>query len=137
METKSDSVGSILKVFREELKNDYNGEEINQFLYMLFNEWKGWNRAQVQLNLEKLFSKGEVARFYLALDDLKKHKPIQYIIGRTYFYGLELAVTPDVLIPRPETEELVDLIIRKTQIKNMRNFQSWILEQVQDALQLP
>jgi len=118
MENKSDSVGSILKIFRKELKNDYDGKEVNQFLYMLFDEWKGWNRAQIQLNLEELFSKKEVTRFRLALEELKRHKPIQYIIGRTYFYGLELVVTPDVLIPRPETEELVDIIIKENANNN-------------------
>ena len=113
MENKTISVGSILKIFQEELKNDYDEKEIRKFLYMLFDEWKGWNRANILLNHEELFSGEEVTRFYLALEDLKRHKPIQYIIGMAYFHEMKLVVTPDVLIPRPETEELVDIIVKE------------------------
>jgi release factor glutamine methyltransferase len=122
MENEQNSVRSILKIFREELKKDYDDKEINQFLYILFKEWKGWNRAQVQLNLEETIQEEEVERFHLSLEELKRHKPIQYIIGRTYFHGMELYVTPDVLIPRPETEELVDLIIRENKLKKQKKF---------------
>lgn len=44
---------------------------------------------------------------------LQQHEPLQYVLGCTHFYGLELEVTPAVLIPRPETEELVDLVVRE------------------------
>jgi release factor glutamine methyltransferase len=122
MENKTISVGSILKIFREELKNDYDEKEIKKFLYMLFDEWKGWNRANILLHHEELFSKEEVTRFYLTLEELKRHKPIQYIIGTAYFHDLKLVVTPAVLIPRPETEELVDIIIRENASKKHEEF---------------
>jgi release factor glutamine methyltransferase len=113
METESNSVISILKTFRNELNNENDGREINQFLYLLFDAWKGWNRTQIQLNQEEILSNQEVTRFHSALAKLKRHEPIQYITGRTYFLGLELMVNPDVLIPRPETEELVEKIIKE------------------------
>jgi release factor glutamine methyltransferase len=122
MENKPVSVSSILKIFQQELSKKYDGKEIRQFSYLLFDEWKGWNKARVHLNLEELLSESEVARFCLALEELKKHKPIQYIIGRTYFLGLELVVTPAVLIPRPETEELVDIIIRENTARKHDEF---------------
>jgi release factor glutamine methyltransferase len=122
MENKPDSVRSVLKAFQEELYKDYDGKEIRQFLYILFDEWKGWSKARVHLNQEELLSKKEVARFYLALEELKKHKPIQYITGRTYFHGLELLVAPAVLIPRPETEELVEIIIRENTNRKHEEF---------------
>ena len=46
------------------------------------------------------------------LSQLKLQKPIQYIIGETEFFGINLRITPDVLIPRPETEELVDWVVK-------------------------
>ena len=113
MENKPISVNLILRIFQDELKKDYDLREIKQFIYILFDEWKGWNRAQVQINQEEILTEEEVSLFHLALEELKRYKPIQYIIGQAHFHGLKLVVTPDVLIPRPETEELVDLIIRE------------------------
>jgi release factor glutamine methyltransferase len=126
MENKPNSVGSLLKFFHQELKNHYDGREINQFLHILFDEWKGWNRALVHINQEEIFSKEEVTWFQLALEELKRDKPIQYITGSTHFHGLKLVVTPDVLIPRPETEELVDLIIKEN--TNKKNGELTILD---------
>jgi release factor glutamine methyltransferase len=126
MENQSISVGSVFNLFRAELKNTYDNKEIDQFLNILFLEWKGWNRAVVRLNFGKLLSIEETAGFYNALEGLKSEKPIQYITGKTYFLDLELLVTPDVLIPRPETEELADLIIKEQII--YRNKESSILD---------
>jgi release factor glutamine methyltransferase len=113
MENKPETVGSLLRIFQAELKNTYNDKEIKQLIVLLLHEWKGWNKAQVQLNRGELLSKVEIDKLCLALKELKRYKPIQYITGRTYFHDLELLVTPDVLIPRPETEELVDMIIKE------------------------
>ncbi|GHT08548.1 release factor glutamine methyltransferase [Bacteroidia bacterium] len=57
-------------------------------------------------------SANEVAEIEKIVGELKKNRPIQYILGETEFYGLKLAVDENVLIPRPETEELVDLILQ-------------------------
>jgi release factor glutamine methyltransferase len=122
VENKPNTVSSILQVFRAELKNDYDEKEIRQFLNILFNEWLGWNRARVLLNQDEKLSEEEVSRFLLALEDLKIHKPIQYITGRIHFLDLDLLVTPDVLIPRPETEELVHMIIKENKSKQHEEF---------------
>jgi len=55
MEIGSASVKSIIDLFREELKNDYDEREINQFVLILFNEFMGWSRLQMQLNYKNLF----------------------------------------------------------------------------------
>ena len=56
MEIRTVSVKSIMDLFREELKNDYDERDINQFVFILFNEWKGWSRMQIQLNYGKFLS---------------------------------------------------------------------------------
>lgn len=66
----------------------------------------------MSLEPEFTLTKSETETFFNVLNDLKKQKPIQYIIGETEFYGLTFKLNKDVLIPRPETEELVDWIIR-------------------------
>jgi release factor glutamine methyltransferase len=119
MEIGSASVKSIIDLFREELKNDYDEREINQFVLILFNEFMGWSRLQMQLNYKKSLSEKAVAEFHNALVKLKNHAPVQYITGKTHFYDLQLTVNPDVFIPRPETEELMDIIIKEnTHSKN-------------------
>jgi len=54
---------------------------------------------------------GKVAAVVEVVERLKTGEPMQYIVGRTEFHGLMLKVTPDVLIPRPETEELVEWVL--------------------------
>lgn len=70
---------------------------------------------QVALNLYKPISGKKVQKFEDAIQRLKNHEPIQYIIGHTEFYGLPIKVTPNTLIPRPETEELVQWVLNTVQ----------------------
>jgi len=58
-------------------------------------------------------SESELLKFHFAIKRLFKSEPIQYILGETLFHGLRLEVNPKVLIPRPETEELVNMVIRE------------------------
>ena len=107
MKNKPVSVKEIIEEFRDQLIHQYGEKEVMQFLYLLFDSWKGWTKAQVHLEKSHELKVEEVARFDSALDKLKKNNPIQYIIGETCFHGIRLKVNPDVMIPRPETEELV------------------------------
>ena len=111
MENKQASVKIIINKFRDELAGKYNNEEILQFTYILFEEWMGWSRADVHLNSQNLLKEFEVQSFLKALKELNNNRPIQYITGRTHFLDTEIKVCEGVLIPRPETEELVQLIM--------------------------
>jgi len=82
-------------------------------MYRLFDHYLDWSKADVHLNKTTLLDEQNQLIFEDALERLQQSVPIQYIIGITQFIGLRLIVTPDVLIPRPETEELATLILRE------------------------
>lgn len=102
----------IQNTFHQELKAIYPKEEIDSFFYMLIDEYYNVSRIQLAINSEISIDNVEVVLNALQL--LKKEKPIQYILGKTEFYGLNFKVNDNVLIPRPETEELVDWVLNKT-----------------------
>lgn len=90
----------------------YDAIEAESFFYMLSEEYLSMKRIDFAMNPEKELSAPELAVMEHAFGKLKIQVPIQYIIGKAHFYGLEFEVNPSVLIPRPETEELVDWIMR-------------------------
>lgn len=71
----------------------------------------GFDRAQLYTHADRLLTDGERGRFEDLIDRRFRHEPVAYLVGRKAFYGIELAVDPRVLIPRPETELLVDLAL--------------------------
>lgn len=71
------------------------------------------SRVEVALSRKQELSPSQKTALDTILERLLKEEPIQYITGSTQFYGLELKVNPDTLIPRPETEELVDWILKE------------------------
>ncbi len=78
---------------------------------MLFEAYLDFTPAQVALNLNEVLSLEKEAQFQAALSALQENIPIQYIIGTVMFAGLTLDVDERVLIPRPETEELVHWLL--------------------------
>jgi release factor glutamine methyltransferase len=105
------TVKEIMADFKTQLVHQYGEKEVLQFLFLLFDAWKGWTKTQVLLKKSEALTAEETSRFSHALEELKKNKPVQYITGETWFHGLRILVTPEVLIPRPETEELVALVM--------------------------
>jgi release factor glutamine methyltransferase len=69
---------------------------------------------EISLSKNVSLTPNQLLKFNEYLKDLKQQKPIQYVLGETEFYGMTLNVTPSVLIPRPETEELVQWIISES-----------------------
>lgn len=97
--------------FIYDLNAVYQQDEAQAMFLITLQHFLELNRAAYLLNKNKEVSSEELLRFELVLSELVKGKPLQYILGETYFYGLKFKVNPSVLIPRPETEELVDWII--------------------------
>ncbi|WP_432411462.1 peptide chain release factor N(5)-glutamine methyltransferase [Rasiella sp. SM2506] len=101
--------------FTKTLSELYPSEEIQSFFNWLAEHYLGYSRFEVSIKGEEEISEVVEAKFSEALQRLQNHEPIQYILGETEFYGLPFKVTPDTLIPRPETEELVEWIVLDSQ----------------------
>ena len=97
--------------FIQELSTIYDAGEAESFFYLILEENHQLKKIDLALNPDLTFSKDEIGIWNSIVEQLKKEIPIQYLLGKTSFYGLDFEVNADVLIPRPETEELVEWII--------------------------
>jgi release factor glutamine methyltransferase len=102
---------SYKSIFLQELSPLYDEKEIESFFYIVLESFHNKKRIDLALNPEMEMDAVQLLRWESVLSDLKKEKPIQYILGETEFYGLPFLVNENTLIPRPETEELVEWII--------------------------
>lgn len=98
------------KFFLAELKDIYPLQEAESFYKIILNHL-GIQQIDIALNPTIELKEAELLFFTDVLNQLKKEIPIQYILGKTEFFGLTFKVNKNVLIPRPETEELVQWII--------------------------
>ena len=90
----------------------YDEMEAESFFYLILEKKHQLKRIDLALNIDKEFSEFEISLWDAILDKLKSQIPIQYLLGTTHFYGCDFFVDENVLIPRPETEELVDWIVK-------------------------
>jgi release factor glutamine methyltransferase len=98
--------------FIQKLSSIYDAGEAESFFYLILEEKNKLKRIDLALNPDLIFSNEEIQLWNTILEQLKQEIPIQYVLGKTSFYGLDFEVNANVLIPRPETEELVEWIIQ-------------------------
>lgn len=98
--------------FIQELVPTYEEGEAESFFYLILEAKNQLKRIDLALEPALIFSEDEITFWNWILTQLKLEIPIQYLLGKTSFYGLEFEVNTHVLIPRPETEELVEWIIQ-------------------------
>lgn len=102
-------------LFSESLSETYPKKEIDSFFFILMEEKLKLQRIDTVLNPDFLIDTATVVVLKIILKRLQKEEPIQYILGKTEFYGLPFLVDKNTLIPRPETEELVEWILSEIQ----------------------
>lgn len=121
MEVRSNRIGDIRSFYRRKLCDIYEEKEADNMLFMILMEITGLNKAGILINHEQAVSESELLTIHFAVKDLLKEKPIQYVLGKTEFYGLPFIVNSKVLIPRPETEELVAMVIEELKLEPTQN----------------
>jgi len=113
--------------FLQELSSLYEDQEIESFFYIILEKLHGLKRIDLALNPQTVMDGVHLKQWKNIISELKKQRPVQYILGETAFYGLSFLVNENTLIPRPETEELVELIIESTNYE-LRNTKLKVLD---------
>lgn len=113
MRVSGNKLKHVLDFFHAELKEIYPFEEIEELFALAAEHYLGFSKKDLLLKKEENINQSDLIKIYDCGKELKKQIPIQYILAEAHFYNLKFKVNANVLIPRPETEELVDLILKE------------------------
>lgn len=117
-------VKELKDIFNKELESLYSKEESQTILEYIFVDALGIPKLTILSRTQLELNTNQSEKVLSFLEELKKGTPIQHLLGTADFFGMRLKVTPDVLIPRQETEELVHWII----FKNIRGKKLRVLD---------
>jgi release factor glutamine methyltransferase len=102
--------------FNKSIKHLYPTSEIDSFFFLILEEYIGFKRIDIVLKSDFYIDQESLNLMQVATKQLEQEIPIQYIIGKTEFFGLPFNINKEVLIPRPETEELVEQVIKEVSL---------------------
>lgn len=109
----------VARQMRQVLTPRYGAREASAIVALIWHKVLGWNRTQMIVNEDRRLSDATLERLATVLHRLQAGEPVQYVLGEGRFFGLDFEVGPGVLIPRPETEELVELILSENRVKDL------------------
>ncbi len=116
------NIKNLKSHFFSELQTIQEESEIESFFFILTEYLFNLKRIDISLNPDFEVSETDLEKWKTIISELKTEKPIQYITGEAWFYGYRFEVNENTLIPRPETEELVEWIIesQKSKVKSQK-----------------
>ncbi len=109
-------------VLTKELKNVYESDELRNIIELVIEHITNMSRAEQVKNKVPYLTCTQLEDLDAITERLKKNEPVQYVLGEAWFAGMKFKVNKNVLIPRPETEELVDWIVKESQKSNPESF---------------
>ena len=109
------TVSALKTKFHQDLDVVYDEAEKQNVFHLLAEDIIGMSRLEIAMNPQAEISSAQLKQFEEAMERLKSHEPIQYVLGKTEFFDLEFNVNKHVLIPRPETEGLIRWILEEEQ----------------------
>lgn len=112
---------TAIEHIKKELKDIYSESEIRTISNAIISKITGMSYTEIILNKNTIFSEEQRNLLDSFISALKKNIPLQYILGQTEFMGLTFEVNSSVLIPRPETEELIEWILEINQEKQINS----------------
>lgn len=110
MKVASNRIQDVYRHYVGELEGLYASEEAGNLIALLIEEYAGLKKTEIFLDPGSPINESDLLRVHFAVKALKDYKPVQQIIGYTMFCGCRIGVNENVLIPRPETEEMVEEI---------------------------
>ena len=114
-------ISELKEFFKNQLSEIYTDSEISELFSIFCNKILGMDKFELRISQHHIISEEQTRVFKQLISELKTGKPYQQILGETEFYGLKFFVDENVLIPRPETEELLELTISEIQKRNLKN----------------
>ena len=113
MKIATNKLSDLYEFYKTELSSIYDNDELYAIFELVCEHYLGYSKTDTRLNFNGNLNQSDVLKIYDTAKALKTGMPIQYIFGEADFYNLKFNVNSSTLIPRPETEELVDLIIKQ------------------------
>ncbi|MGN0033733.1 MAG: peptide chain release factor N(5)-glutamine methyltransferase [Candidatus Limimorpha sp.] len=113
MKVPSNLVRDIRRYYSSLLETIYSKEESQSLIMILLQHYFGYDRVKIALHDDLRLSESQLLTFHFAVKELLRNRPVQHIIGEEEFCGMSFTVNENVLIPRPETAEMTEMIASK------------------------